>query len=93
MGYRVDADKGFNFSTQDDSFVCQKKNHFQVTVHCEIHGQPKYVKGADGNVKPLDMYYLHFHGIKVRSRLGLNIFHSLVYKKIKFKKIDLDKIK
>lgn len=29
--YRVDADKGFNFSNVDDAFVCQKKNHFQVS--------------------------------------------------------------
>jgi hypothetical protein len=29
--YRVDADKGFNFSNTDEAFVCQKKNHFQVT--------------------------------------------------------------
>nr|XP_014342700.1 PREDICTED: myelin regulatory factor-like protein [Latimeria chalumnae] len=33
MGYWVDADKGFTFSSTDDAFVCQKKNHFQVTVH------------------------------------------------------------
>ena len=26
----VEADKGFNFSHVDESFVCQKKNHFQV---------------------------------------------------------------
>lgn len=30
--YRVDADKGFNFSNADDAFVCQKKNHFQVDL-------------------------------------------------------------
>jgi hypothetical protein len=30
--YRVDADKGFNFSNADDAFVCQKKNHFQVSA-------------------------------------------------------------
>lgn len=30
--YRVDADKGFNFSNADDAFVCQKKNHFQVRM-------------------------------------------------------------
>ena len=29
--YQVEADKGFNFSTFDNSFVCQKKNHFQVS--------------------------------------------------------------
>ena len=32
--YRVDADKGFNFSNADDAFVCQKKNHFQVRRNC-----------------------------------------------------------
>lgn len=29
-GFYVEADKGFNFSQWDESFVCQKKNHFQV---------------------------------------------------------------
>ena len=62
--YRVDADKGFNFSVPDDSFVCQKKNHFQVTVHMGIDGVPKYVRTPDG-VKKVDNFYLHFHGIKV----------------------------
>jgi len=32
IDFHVDADKGFNFSFADDSFVCQKKNHFQVSV-------------------------------------------------------------
>lgn len=31
--FEVYADKGFNFSTIDDVFICQKKNHFQITVH------------------------------------------------------------
>jgi hypothetical protein len=26
----LSSDKGFNFSTLDDAFVCQKKNHFQA---------------------------------------------------------------
>jgi hypothetical protein len=34
--YRVDADKGFNFSNSDDAFVCQKKNHFQVCINSSI---------------------------------------------------------
>ena len=28
--FRVDADKGFNYSFADEAFVCQKKNHLQV---------------------------------------------------------------
>ncbi|KAL3841766.1 hypothetical protein ACJMK2_019868 [Sinanodonta woodiana] len=64
--YRVDADKGFNFSVPDDSFVCQKKNHFQVTCHIGISGDPKYVRTPEG-VKKIDSFYLHFNGAKHES--------------------------
>ncbi|XP_066276187.1 myelin regulatory factor-like [Branchiostoma lanceolatum] len=64
--YRVDADKGFNFSTVDDSFVCQKKNHFQVTVHAGLAGHPKYIK--DGNhYKAIQKYCVHICGVKFES--------------------------
>lgn len=64
--YRVDADKGFNFSNTDDAFVCQKKNHFQVTVHVQAIGEPQYVHTCDG-LKKIDDFYLHFYGVKVES--------------------------
>lgn len=64
--YRVDADKGFNFSNADDAFVCQKKNHFQVTVHVQPTGEYQFVKTPEG-VKQIDNFYLHFHGVKVES--------------------------
>lgn len=64
--YRVDADKGFNFSNADDAFVCQKKNHFQVTVHVQAIGDPQYVNTCDG-LKKIDNFYLHFYGVKVES--------------------------
>jgi hypothetical protein len=75
--YRVDADKGFNFSPSDDAFVCQKKNHFQITVHYGIHGHPKYVRCAEGGqVKPIHSYYLHFQGVKVScTPMFLLVFH------------------
>lgn len=63
--YRVDADKGFNFSLADDAFVCQKKNHFQVTVYVGMLGDPKYIKTNDG-LQPIDCFYLKLHGVKVR---------------------------
>ena len=31
IGFTVETDKGFIFSVGDDAFVCQKKNHFQVS--------------------------------------------------------------
>lgn len=65
LTYRVDADKGFNFSVGDDAFVCQKKNHFQVTVYIGLLGEPKFVKTPEG-LKPLDCFYLKLHGVKVR---------------------------
>ncbi|KAL1139754.1 hypothetical protein AAG570_006731 [Ranatra chinensis] len=64
--FRVDADKGFNFSNTDDAFVCQKKNHFQITCHCQLVGEPHFVKTAEG-LRKIDNYYLHFYGVKVES--------------------------
>ncbi|KAM6425262.1 myelin regulatory factor-like protein [Rhynochetos jubatus] len=66
VGYHIVTDKGFNFSTTDDAFVCQKKNHFQITVHIRITGHPKYVKTQlDG--KPIEKFCLKAFGIKVEA--------------------------
>ncbi|RXM36399.1 Myelin regulatory factor [Acipenser ruthenus] len=64
--YRVDADKGFNFSVPDDSFVCQKKNHFQVTVYIGMLGDPKYVKTSEG-LKAIECFYLKLNGVKLEA--------------------------
>lgn len=69
LTYRVDADKGFNFSVGDDAFVCQKKNHFQVTVYIGMLGDPKYVKTPEG-LKPLECFYLKLHGVKASGSYG-----------------------
>ncbi|XP_041114168.1 myelin regulatory factor-like protein isoform X2 [Polyodon spathula] len=63
-GYHVDTDKGFNYSTLDEAFVCQKKNHFQVTVHIGMVGNPMYVKTPLG-LKPIEKFYVKVFGIKV----------------------------
>ncbi|XP_031420495.1 myelin regulatory factor isoform X3 [Clupea harengus] len=64
--YRVDADKGFNFSLADDAFVCQKKNHFQVTVYVGMLGDPKYVKTSEG-LQPIECFYLKLNGVKLEA--------------------------
>ena len=66
VNYRVDADKGFNFSNADEAFVCQKKNHFQVTVHVLSYGLPRFVKTAEG-IKKIDAFFVHFYGCKTES--------------------------
>ncbi|XP_038009850.1 myelin regulatory factor-like protein isoform X1 [Motacilla alba alba] len=66
VGYHIVTDKGFNFSTADDAFVCQKKNHFQITVHIRITGHPKYVNTQQGR-KPIEKFYLKTYGIKVEA--------------------------
>ncbi|XP_025086102.1 myelin regulatory factor-like isoform X2 [Pomacea canaliculata] len=64
--YRVDADKGFNYSIPDEAFVCQKKNHFQVTVHIGLQGHSKYVRTPDG-IKKIEDFFVHFYGVKMES--------------------------
>ncbi|KAJ8666819.1 hypothetical protein QAD02_008481 [Eretmocerus hayati] len=64
--YRVDADKGFNFSNSDDAFVCQKKNHFQITCHAQLQGEAVFVKTGEG-LKKISSFQLHFYGVKVES--------------------------
>lgn len=66
LSYRVDADKGFNFSNADEAFVCQKKNHFQVTIHIQTLSTPVYVKTPEG-LQKIDHFFLHFYGVKVES--------------------------
>ncbi|KAK4878641.1 hypothetical protein RN001_011147 [Aquatica leii] len=61
--YRVDADKGFNFSNADDAFVCQKKNHFQITCHIQLIGDAQFVKTPEGFQK-ISSFHLHFYGVK-----------------------------
>ncbi|XP_066148831.1 myelin regulatory factor-like protein isoform X1 [Euwallacea fornicatus] len=61
--YRVDADKGFNFSNSDDAFVCQKKNHFQITCHVQLLGDAQFVKTPEG-LKKISSFHLHFYGVK-----------------------------
>lgn len=64
--FTVEADKGFNFSTVDDSFVCQKKNHFQVTVNIGVINQPKFLK-INKELKPIKYFGLSLYGIKLES--------------------------
>ncbi|KAM4748867.1 myelin regulatory factor-like protein [Rhinophrynus dorsalis] len=66
VGYQVITDKGFNFSTVDDAYVCQKKNHFQVTVHIRLLGSPKYIRTHLGQ-KPIERFYLKVFGVKVEA--------------------------
>ncbi|XP_025834223.1 myelin regulatory factor [Agrilus planipennis] len=61
--YRVDADKGFNFSNADDAFVCQKKNHFQITCHIQLVGDAQFVKTTEG-IQKISSFHLHFYGVK-----------------------------
>ncbi|XP_075062089.1 myelin regulatory factor-like protein [Mixophyes fleayi] len=66
VGYQVITDKGFNFSTVDEAYVCQKKNHFQVTVHIRVVGNPKHIKTQLG-LNPIESFYLKVFGVKVES--------------------------
>ncbi|XP_060100392.1 myelin regulatory factor-like protein [Heteronotia binoei] len=66
VGYHIVANKGFNFSAADDTFVCQKKNHFQITVYIRVVGNPRYIKTRLG-LKPIESFYLKAFGIKMEA--------------------------
>ncbi|KAL1276102.1 hypothetical protein QQF64_035725 [Cirrhinus molitorella] len=62
-GYHVDTDKGFSYSTADEAFVCQKKNHFQVTVHIGMVGDPRFVRTSAG-LMPIESFHVNVFGVK-----------------------------
>lgn len=64
--YHVDADKGFVYSTTDEAFVCQKKNHFQVTVHIGVATEPRYIRSPRGP-QEVDHFLIRVFGIKVNA--------------------------
>ncbi|XP_045895442.1 myelin regulatory factor-like protein [Micropterus dolomieu] len=64
--YHVDTDKGFIYSVADEAFVCQKKNHFQVTVHIGMTAEPQYVRTPNGPQK-VDHFQIKVFGVKLES--------------------------
>ncbi|KAI6200849.1 Myelin regulatory factor [Aphelenchoides besseyi] len=62
----VVADKGFNFSTSDNCFVNQKKNHFQITVLIKAtnESQPVYVNTHEHGLQQVNGFKLAFCGAK-----------------------------
>uniref|UniRef100_A0A8C2ZPV6 Myelin regulatory factor like n=1 Tax=Cyclopterus lumpus TaxID=8103 RepID=A0A8C2ZPV6_CYCLU len=64
--YHVDTDKGFNYSAADEAFVCQKKNHFQVTVHIGVAAEPAYVRTPSGP-QQVDHFQIKVFGVKLES--------------------------
>ncbi|KAK2882864.1 myelin regulatory factor-like protein isoform X2 [Channa argus] len=64
--YYVDTDKGFNYSPADEAFVCQKKNHFQVTVHIGVAEEPQYIRTAKGP-EEVDHFQLKVFGVKLEA--------------------------
>eukprot|EP00049_Salpingoeca_infusionum_P018265 m.356449 g.356449 ORF g.356449 m.356449 type:complete len:676 (+) comp17546_c0_seq1:425-2452(+) len=59
----VQIDKGFKRGREEHDFICQKKNHFQVTVAIKLAASPKFV-ATDQGVKPIESMFIVMHGIK-----------------------------
>jgi hypothetical protein len=66
-GWKVNvvADKGFNYSSSDNCFVNQKKNHFQITVLIKATNEsaPCYVMNG-GALHEVNSFKLAFCGVK-----------------------------
>lgn len=63
-GMSITADKGFNFSAQDDAFIVQKKNHFQVTCDIQMEASPRFTKRSDGTLQEISYMQVNFYGVK-----------------------------
>lgn len=68
--YHVDTDKGFNYSAADEAFVCQKKNHFQVTVHIGVAAEPQYIRTPSGP-QEVDHFQIKVFGVKLETQSHL----------------------
>ena len=55
--------------------MCQKKNHFQVTVHIGVAAEPQYVRTPSGP-QQVNHFQIKEFGIKVRTRLS-NLLSAL----------------
>ncbi|KAM8907848.1 myelin regulatory factor-like protein isoform 6-T6 [Spinachia spinachia] len=64
--FHIDTNKGFNYSAVDEAFVCQKKNHFQVTVHIGVDSESKYVRTPSGP-QQVDHFLIKVFGVKLES--------------------------
>ncbi|KAG7218918.1 hypothetical protein INR49_019418 [Caranx melampygus] len=62
--YHVETDKGFNYSAADEAFICQKKNHFQVTVHIGVAAEPQCVRTPSGT-QEVDHFQIKVFGVKL----------------------------
>ncbi|KAF0028755.1 hypothetical protein F2P81_017860 [Scophthalmus maximus] len=62
----VDTDKGFNYSSADESFICQKKNHFQVTIQIGVAAEPQYVRTPTGT-QEVDHFLIKVFGVKLEA--------------------------
>ena len=95
----VSADKGFTYWVLDDAFVCQKKNHFQVSLNVNplsFREPPKYVISKQGP-KAIAHFQVNVYGLKTNPPFAkVGIEQSLVSRsKVPFEplKIELGKKK
>jgi len=65
--FTLDVEKGFVYSPVDKAFICQKKNHFQMSVKFAPI-QNAFVKLPNGKLVTADNLFLCVHGLKCENR-------------------------
>ena len=65
--FTVDLDKGFSFSPVDRAWVCQKKNHFQMSVKFAPLLQ-KFIRLPSGAMVAADNLTIGVQGLRVENR-------------------------
>lgn len=63
-GFRAEVEKGFKHCKEMESWVCQKKNHFQISLAVKMQAQPAFVSTRSGLLKVSGLF-VNVHGIKL----------------------------
>lgn len=60
---QCDVDKGFKASATE-GYICQKKNHFQVSIRVAASDCPRVVDTGDGTMAKVEGLFVELYGIK-----------------------------
>ncbi|CAB4012881.1 myelin regulatory factor-like isoform X3 [Paramuricea clavata] len=63
----VACDKGLTFSPAESVFICQKKNHFQISLNLEITSDSQTLVQVEDVYQSVISYKVHLYAIKAES--------------------------
>ena len=85
MQHRINADKGFQYSPVQDSYISHKKNHFQITTQSLVDRLPKYVYAED-KFHEISHFCVDMYAVKCENKTEIVSINQSNLKERKHKK-------